>query len=151
MVVCGESVAGELERGRRGSRKDVWEVSVSGVSSKACSEAAFIGWRGLARRWPKVGVRAAYVVSTADATALGACWRARPRPAVLSRACWCAGQGRGGKGEGSGCFASTFLPGLTAGVRAGRWGVDREESRRELGHCGKDMGTSEVALHCLQT
>jgi hypothetical protein len=62
MVVCRESIVDELERGRRGSRKDVWEDLVSGVNSKACSEAAFIGRRGLARRWPKVGVRAACVV-----------------------------------------------------------------------------------------
>jgi hypothetical protein len=42
------------------------------VSSKACSEAAFIGRSGLARRWPKVGVRAACAASMAGTAALGA-------------------------------------------------------------------------------
>jgi hypothetical protein len=36
-VVCGESVAGELERRSEKPREDVWEVSVGGVSSMASS------------------------------------------------------------------------------------------------------------------
>jgi hypothetical protein len=36
---------------------DVWEVAADGVSSMACSEGVFIGRSGLARGWPKVGVR----------------------------------------------------------------------------------------------
>jgi hypothetical protein len=40
----------------------VWEVAGDGVSSMACSEGAFIGRRGLARRWPKVAGPAACIV-----------------------------------------------------------------------------------------
>jgi hypothetical protein len=36
-VVCGESVAGELERRSGKPREDLWEVSVGGVSSMANS------------------------------------------------------------------------------------------------------------------
>jgi hypothetical protein len=79
-----------------------------------------------------------------------ACMAASCGVVTSVQACW-RGQRRGREMGGPGCFVSTFLLGLMAGVRAGRWGVDREESRRDLGHCGKDMGTSEVALYCLQT
>jgi hypothetical protein len=44
-------------------------------------------------------------------------------------------------GRGPGCSSP---PCLTAGVTGGRQQGDRE-------CCGKDMGTSEVSLHCLQT
>jgi hypothetical protein len=71
-------------RERDGEGDDVWETRRSGVSSMECSGAAFIGQRGLARRWPKVGVRAACAASMAGTTALGACWRVRPHPMVQS-------------------------------------------------------------------
>jgi hypothetical protein len=44
------------------------------VSSKACSEAPFIGQRREGAGWPKVGVRAACAASMVGTTALGACW-----------------------------------------------------------------------------
>jgi hypothetical protein len=56
---------------------------------------------------------------------------------------WC----RGGKGGVLRWFSSV-LPCLTAVVWAGETG-DRQQGDR--GHCGKDMGTPEVSLHCLQT
>jgi hypothetical protein len=57
-----------------GEGDDVWEVAGDGVSSKACSEAPFIGQRREGAGWPKVGVRAASTASMAGTAALGACW-----------------------------------------------------------------------------
>jgi hypothetical protein len=47
-----------------------------------------------------------------------------------------------GKGEGVRVVSPPFFWVSWPGSGQGRWGVDRGESRRELGHCGKDRSSS---------
>jgi hypothetical protein len=77
----------------------------------------------------------------------GRCFRRRAAAccgvllARLRAAAWCGAEGAS-EGGGGWC------------PRSGRARASKEtegDGRGMAGHCGKDMGTSEVSLHCLQT
>jgi hypothetical protein len=120
------------------------------VSSKECSEAAFIGRRGLATRRPEVGVRR-------RATGQGQARRLWEHAGVRGCALWCCHERVGvldraderqRDGGGPGCF-SPILPGLTAGVWAGETGSRQRGARgcprvllRELGRTRDGVGYS---------
>jgi hypothetical protein len=119
---------------------------------------SFIGGRGRAgggQRWGSGGVRR----STPGAEALGACWRGELMASRYCRhalACSCGSAScreAEGTERGSGCFSSSFLSGLTAGVRAGEMG-SRQRGREGvsagtatgLGHTRDGVGYSEFGF-----
>jgi hypothetical protein len=56
-------------------------------------------------------------------------------------------EGSSGQRWGSGLFLSFSSRSHGRGLGRG----DRGSTEESPGHCGKDMGMSEVSLHCLQT
>jgi hypothetical protein len=98
--------------------------------------------RGSAARARPVSATEGTRRSVLSAEGCGMLWRAAGALAGCG-VVWC----RGGK-EGVLRWSSSSPPCLTAGAWVGVTG-DRQQGDR--GHCGKDMGTSEVTLHCLQT
>jgi hypothetical protein len=123
----------DLEPGNERGNEDVWKVSRNGASSIEGLGEPYIGRGGGHQEMAEVGVRQACVGSPAGAGALEACWHARLCTVERSRACWHAGVGRdrGKRGVGVWVVFCSFLPGLMAGVWAGKMGSRQRRERGE--------------------
>jgi hypothetical protein len=112
--------------------------------------APYIGLGGGHQEMAEVGVRQACVGSPAGAGALEVCWCARLCTVERSCACWCAGVGRdiGQRGVGVRVVFCSFLPGLTAGVWAGKMGSRQRRERGESSGMATGARAYEQGIGC---